>query len=56
VAALADDPARCAELGEAGRLRAGERWGREALLSRFVAVAEAAMAVDRRPMATKGHA
>ncbi|MBW8785061.1 MAG: WcaI family glycosyltransferase, partial [Novosphingobium sp.] len=46
VAALADDPARCAELGEAGRLRAGERWGREALLSRFVAVAEAAMAVD----------
>lgn len=37
IAALADDPARCAALGAAARLRAGERWQRDAIIDRALA-------------------
>lgn len=35
IAGLIDNPARCAQLGAAALRRAGERWSRDAILSRF---------------------
>ena len=34
IAALADDPARCAELGRAAAQRAAERWRKDAIIDR----------------------
>lgn len=42
VTTLADDPARRAVLGEAARLRAGERWMKDAIIDRAVAAVSGA--------------
>ncbi|MGH6787128.1 MAG: WcaI family glycosyltransferase [Novosphingobium sp.] len=37
IEALADDPVRCAEFGEAARIRAAERWDKAGIVDRFEA-------------------
>ena len=47
IEALADSPARCAELGNAARRRATERWSKAALVHRFIGSLEQALAERR---------
>lgn len=48
IAALIDDPARAAALGAAARVRADERWSRDAIIDRFEAAALALVARGRK--------